>query len=507
METQTLQPRQTNVATRPGAMYAIQSVGAGGPIVPIQNTFFQELNKQAQDTVVKNLGINDMVPVDEGALGDFPWFWNNLGVFNLNTYQWLNNVFSYNQAGGYVQAASSELTTAYFNVVSGITYQLSAEDQASLNNAVNQNAAVANTLYNDWISFAGPIPASANATTMAAKMGYITSQVILWGATGLTLGALRSSQDPISLLPNMPLGSETVVNDLMTYLANTSAVAGIQSSVLSRNNQLANLRKNLQPAPATATQGWIQAAGANGTVLIEPGMNIAEPIGAIQNALYPTSGGASFSVTMNVSKVDQNTVHVTADGGFGGSGSIGWFGISGSASASYNMFSFSQQTENCTVTMTFNGVTKVTPTMAPYDISSSTGWWLPSVIKQAVNFDPKVGGYQFTIPTSYDFGTDGTFGIISSLIISQLPTFEMTYTSTDYSSFQEVFQEQSSWGVSFLGIPLAGGSQSYYKSTLSQNSTAGTITVTMSPPANSTPVPTLGQVAFVVGAEMQWPSA
>lgn len=506
METQVLQPSKPTVATQPNAAYAIESVEAGGTMVPIQNSFFQELNKQAQDTVVNNLGIKNMVPMDEATLGDFPWFWNNMGVFNLSTYQWLNNVFSYNKEGGYVQAAGNELTTAYYNVISGITYQLSAQDEASLNNAVNKNAAVANTLYNDWITFAGPIPAAANANTLAAKMAYITSQVVLWGAPGLTLGALRSSLDAISLLPNMPLDSDTVVNDLMTYLANTSEVSGIQSSVLSRNNQLANLRKNLQPAPATATQGWMQAAGSSGVPTIVPTINIAEPIATIQNALYPTSGGASFSVTMNVSKIDQNTVQVHADGGFGGSGSIGWFGISGNASASYNMFSFSQQTENCVVKMTFNGVTKVTPTPATYDISSASGWWLPSVIKQAVNFDPKVGGYQFSIPTPYDFGADGSFGIVSSLIISQLPTFEMTYTSTDFSSFQQVFQEQSSWGVSFLGIPLAGGSQSYYQAKLSQDSTAGTITVTMSPPATSTPVPTLGQVAFLVGAEMEWPA-
>lgn len=479
------------------------AAAVNGNLVPIKQAFFQELSAQAQSTVTKNLNINTMLPVDEGGLGDFPWFWNNGGVFNQKTYSWLNNVWRYN-ADGYVETDGSEFTTDFFNVIMGTSYFLSTQDQATLNQAVNTNATIVNSVIGDWISAFGPIP--SENTTPVMKLSFITSKIVAWGASGLTLGMLRSNPDPMSLLANRPSGSETVINDFMTYLSNTSSVENIQAAVLSYNNQLIDLRRNLQPAPSAASPGWMQTVDDNGTNAIVPTININQSTATIQNALYPSAGsGASFSVVMGVQKIDQNTVQVTASGGIGGQGSIGWFGLYGGASASYNMFSFDEQVQSLSVKMTFNGVTKVTPIPAPYDISSRSGWWNPKPIKDAVNFDPTKGGYKFNLDPGYNFGTNGTFGLISNVVISQQPTFELTYTKANFSKFQQVFQQQSSWGISFLGIPLAGGSQSYYHSELKEDATAGTITITMTPPVGPAPVPTLDQLAYVIGAQILWP--
>ena len=312
----------------------------------------------------------------------------------------------------------------------------------------------------------------------------------------------------MSLLPSRPLDSEKVISDLMTYLAATSSVQGIQAAVLSYNNQLADLLNNIQPAPQTASQGWMTTVNDAGPGPIVPVIGISQSTATIQNALYPADGtGNSFSVGMDVVKIDQDTVKVTASGGIGGTGAIGWFGLSGSASASYNMFSFDESVISLSVKISFNGVTKVTPIPAPYDITSGTGWWNALPIQQAIHFDPNKGGYKFTLDPHFDFGTNGTFGLAANVVISQLPTFELTYTKADFSKFQQVFQQQSSWGISFLGIPLAGGSQSYYSSQLKQDSTTGTITITMTPPVGMAPVPTLDQMAYVIGAEILWPGA
>jgi len=78
---------------------------------------------------------------------------------------------------------------------------------------------------------------------------------------------------------------------------------------------------------------------------------------------------------------------------------------------------------------------------------------------------------------------------------------------SNYSAFTQKIQEQSSWGITFLGIPLAGGDQSYYHATTSQNSNANTVTITMTPAGITTPVSPTDQLAYVIGAQILWPGA
>lgn len=354
-----------------------------GNIVPIQNAFYQELTTQAQKEIAANLNLPNLISVDESSLGDFPWFWQMTGNFTEGTYTWLNNIFSYNAGNpggaaspsGYAQVTGDDLTTAYYDTVSLINYTLSDASQAALNNANTANAVILNTVYNDWISAFGPMPSTVG-TSQTAKMSYIITQVLGWGATGttLTLDELRNSLNAISLLPNMPLGSETVVNDLMTYLAATSAVGTIQSAVVSFNKQLAAILKNVQDAPAAVGPGWMQVGAS-----IEPEITIDEDPSIIKNALYPSDGtGNSFSVTMTATTQDSNTVSVSTESGYGGIGAIDWLVVEGSDQTQYSMSSFAQQNQDCKVTITFNGVTTVTPHLTKYDISSNAGWWAPT---------------------------------------------------------------------------------------------------------------------------------
>ena len=101
----------------------------------------------------------------------------------------------------------------------------------------------------------------------------------------------------------------------------------------------------------------------------------------------------------------------------------------------------------------------------------------------------------------------GDFGAIARLMISQQPTISLTFNTSNYAAYQRTFQQNSYWGVSILGIPIAGGSQSYYQSTSSYNSQSSTVTVTMTPVGATTPVTATDQLANVVGAEINWPGA
>ncbi len=470
----------------------------------LQQLVYKEIQEGAAP-IATALNMPNMIAIDEGSLGDFPWYWQNGTNFNAKTYGWLNNLFAYN-TDGYLQTNGEAFTTAYFNVLLATAYVLDSTDASALNAANLANATVINTVITDWTTTQGAIPSTAS--TQAAQLNYIMTQVLTWGNPGLTLGQFRNSTNPMSLLPNIPLGANQIVSDLMTYLANTSSVANIQAAVLSANNQLAQTRTNIAPSPATLSEGWMQTSDDKGNLLIEPEIDVQESTGNIQNNLLPTSGGKSFSASFAAAQGSSNTVDISASVGGSAIGDIDFFiTLSGEASSSLNIFSADSSQTSVEVELTFNGVTTFTPKAYPYSISTGKGWWNPEPVQNAVAYNPNVSGYKFDPKPPYNFATNGDFGFLSRLLISQQPVLTLKYNTSNYSAYQKTFQEQSSWGISFLGIPLAGGSQSYYSSQTSYDASSQTVTVTMSPVGATSPVTPTDQLAYVVGGEVIWMGA
>lgn len=469
----------------------------------LQSAILQAIQQAAQPTATaKNMP--NMLIVDEGGLGDFPWYWQSGTNFNAKTYNWLNNVFAYNTVDKYLSSNQANYLTSYYDVLMDTSYVLSAADEGALNAANLANATIVNSIISDWTTTQGAFPAGTN--TQNAQLAYVTSQVLGWGAPGLTLGTLRASLNPMSLLPNVPLGANGLVSDLMTYLGDTSSIANIQAAVVSFNNQLAQTRANVVPAPASVGPGWMQIVDGSGILQIVPQINIAESTAVIQNNLLPGGGqGTRIVTTLSASKASSNTVNVSASGGISGFGSVlDLFGIFGEASASYNLWSFDSAVTAVDIEIAFNGVTTVTPSPASYSVSTGKGWWNPAPIASAAKYNPAQSGYKFMPDPGIDFGPMGGFGQISRLLISQQPVFTLTFYTSNYESFSQKITQNSSWGVSFLGIPLAGGSQSYFQANTKQDANANTVTITMTPVGITTPVTPADQLAYVIGAEVLW---
>ena len=490
---------------------AMAAAGTTGDLTHIKQVFNEEILKQAQ-SVAKKLNIPNIIPVDEGIIGDFPWFWDSGGNFNAKTLDWINNVFRFEDSTNGVGTDGNQLITAYQNLINNISFQLSASDQDTLNKAILANETLVNTILSTWKSTFGPIP-TKDTQSQNSQMKYISQQVLMWGASGLTLDELRKSQNPISLLPNHPFGSEQFIGFFMEYLGKTSAVANLQQLQTSRNAQITQILSNLTPNVDPNTQriiakkGWMPVIESTGTITYSPQMNINQSTATIQNNLFPQNGGAGFSVGLSVTKIDSQTVKVTADGGVSGSGWIDFFRFNAGASDSYNMFSFNKNIESVEMSISFTGITKVTPSFESFNSATNIGWWFPKMIQEAVNYNPSESGFKFNTDPHFNFDKNGNFGVLSNILIAQEPTFSLTYSDTDYSYFKEVFEEHSSWGVSFLGIPLFGGSQSYFHSTVKEDTTKNTVTITIAPPAQTTSVPPLDQLAHVIGAEILWPGA
>jgi hypothetical protein len=134
--------------------------------------------------------------------------------------------------------------------------------------------------------------------------------------------------------------------------------------------------------------------------------------------------------------------------------------------------------------------TAAAPVAAELNMSySGKEWRNPEPVQNAVDYNPNGSGYKFKPEPPYNFAINGDFGFLSRLMISQQPVMTLVYNTSNYAPYAKTFQEQSSWGVSFLGIPLGGGSQSYYSCETSYDESSQTVTVTMSPVGNATPVP------------------
>jgi hypothetical protein len=468
----------------------------------LKKLIYQQILKGAEPTV-QTLNIRNLLAIDEGMLGDFPWFWQNGTSFNAKTFNWLNNLFSYH-ADGYVQSSGEAFTTAYFNVLMATAYALSPADSAAFDAANKQLATQVNAVVTDWTTSQGAIP--AQYTNGVQQLSYIMSQVVSWGAPGLTLDKLRTSPNPKSLLPNMPSGADQLVNDLMAYLAKSSSIAGIQGAVISANNQLAQTQVNIQPAPATATPGWMVTLDDKGNTAIEPEIDITEVTGIIENALPPASGGPSFSMDFSVSLGATNEVQfsVLSHGSIlGGLGSLLGFARDNKL---FDIVSVEESQQSVDINMTFNCVTAITPKPTPYNASTGTGWWNPEPIKNAAN--PKSGksGYQFNADQPYDFGTNGTFGFISRILISQPPVLKLTYKASNYAAYANILAQNLLGGVSSLRIPLADGSESGFSCQISYDANSQAVTVTMSPSAG-TNIASTDQLACVIGVTVNWMGA
>lgn len=473
----------------------------------LQQLVFAEIQSAAGPVAAANQ-MPHLIPVDTGLIGDLPWF-HQLGTnTNDKTYNWLNNVFA-SSGDGYVGTRGEALTTEYANVLEVIEYTLDSADGDALNAANLAAATIANTVISDWTTTMGAFP-SATPSTLNGQLGYIMSQMLTWGAPGLTSAQFSSSRNPSALL-NIPPGAEQIVSDYLSYLSQTNSVTAIRNAVYDFNVQNKAAHDNTAPLTPPTTDGptYMKTVDDKGNVTIVPRIDIAESNATIQSALIvPSGSGTSISTTFTASAVDTDTVHITTVSGGGASGGLGFFlSVGGHTTTTTDIFSFAENQSSCQVTLTFNGVTTFTPAPAAYNVTTGAGWWNPEPIEEAANPVPNQSGYIFSAKPQLDFGVNGDFGVIQRLLISQQPIIELTYTTSDFASFKKTVKSHTDWSVSFLGMSLAGGSSDYYHAETSQNASAGTVTLTMSPARINTPVTPSDQLAYVIGAQILWPGA
>lgn len=459
-----------------------------------------ELKNQANRILSAVSGTN-LENFHVGALGNFPYYWQDPAnlKFNQKTYDWISHALEARKAGNNI-ALKGVFTNEYLQAITSISYSLSSADQTKLN-TINANTTAQQTaLLNAWKAAYGILPTPAQGSTVIDE---IVSAIRKDWTTdpSTTLAQMQKSRNLQSLLGNAPASGQTIIPVFANYLQAIGAGISLVDSVTLYTGLISDLKDAIN-----------QPSKDNGGVEINSGTHylpaypVATSTSAIINGLKDSSN--AIKLKMNVSEYNSSEAKVSVNGGVAFNiPFLSFFTLGTSTHASYFKDTLIQNSSSIEVEMDFTGVTLVEFGPKEYDVSSREGWLYADPIKKAIaNGANDVSGYKFSPNPNIDFSKNGPFGYLSAVGISNYPTIKITLKSSSYQSVVSVFNSQSSWNVSFLGIPLASGGASYSKTDVSVNSSNNEVTITLSPPQNLVAGTALDSVGYVLGVQAEYPA-
>ena len=473
-------------------------------VVPVSETqaIMDELKKQANQ-ILSSASNVDLESFHVGSAGNFPYYWQDSATlkFNQKTYDWIKSALATRTAGESV-SLDGVFTNEYLSAITAITYTLSQADQVKLNQ-VNQNTTdQQGALLRAWKQAFGSLPTPTSGDTILDAI--IDTIRTKWATNpNTTLSDMQNARDLSSLLANAPASGQAVIPIFANYLNAVGGGISLIDTITLNQGILKDLRNAIN-APS-AQNGGVQLN--DGTQDYYPAYPVATQLSDIVNGLKDT--GNAINLKMQVSKFSSTEVTVSVSGGTSFNiPFLDFFSLGASGHASYFKDHLVQNSSSIEIEMDFTGVTMVEFGPKAYDVSSRLGWLYADVIQKAIaNGTQDVSGFKFSPNPQIDFSENGPFGYLSAVGICNYPTIKITVTSSNYESVKTVFQEESSWTVSFLGIPLGSVSQSYKQTDVNVDASSGSVSVTLSPPPELVAGTQDDSVGFVLGVQPNYPAA
>jgi len=464
------------------------------------------LRVSAASTLGSALGQNPLLGFGVSSEGNFPYYYQSPrnGQFNGATYGWINHNLLTGGGTPVQLDMGNTFTNLYIQALSTVVYELSTADQAALNqattNAQNQQLA----LLNAWTAAYGALPpVSAGQEPIDAIFAIITST---WAVPATTLNSIQQAPNIGALLNNTPASGQTILPVLTDYLNALGSSVGLQNQVSMNRGYLAKALAAVQSP--TAANGGLTIDTATAPV---PAFTMSPALTDIISSLTsPQSAKAKASMGVSRSSEQEYTVSVTGGGSFT-LPFLDFFTFSAGGNASYFSDSVVTSSNTVNIDMEFPGVTMVNFGPATFDESQpNAGWYWMEPITEAIANENQVGtvsGFFFSPNPEIDFSAQGPFGLLTGVAISTYPKITITVTSADYASINTTFNQTASTEVSFLGIPLGGGSESTYKHTSQINASEQQVTITLTPPVQTVSTPNEQLLAWILGAQVSYPAA
>jgi len=455
---------------------------------------------------------------------EFNWYYALNSGFNHKTWNELDKMVRPNDVGAMKLVDGTSFTDTYRNrVLASITFKLSNADQTRENKVDDDASAAATTMVNQFEQVYGDITQKqlnkAKSETGLFKMtkaDYITDYVVsyFWtcakrnGGAPKTLNQLNIG-DLSTSLPCAGSSSSQVLGPISKYLSIKSQVSDITAQQQLGGFKLNNLRNNVEHPHADSSNQNFNGGQALDNGSVQPEYVVGKSISAVNSSLQ---GGNTVSMKMSMTKVDQGTVKASFQSGASASVPIDIFRLGVKGGQKANLFAFKGVKESATIKMTWNGVTVFDTNAKTYTKPGNrphgVGWYSSTVIRKAYeNEGEDVTGYHFNGQPPFSFGKGSDFARVSKLIISQFPKIDMTFQVEDITKFKQSYKQQSTWNISFLGIPLGSASESFYEGSYHYDKQAGSVTVSFRPKGTTFQGSQLNQAANTLAAVVQYPGS
>jgi len=469
-------------------------------VQPAVAEILEALSRKARALLGNVLGTQPLVAFQSGGAGNFPYYYQdpNTTVFNALTYRWINNATA-SDVAPIRQMPGSMFSNEMLTALASVNYSLSKADQVKLStaysNAQNQQLAVLNA----WKAAYGALPTpTKNQQPIDAVMAVICTT---WASPPTTLNAVQASTNVRKLLNNAPASGQTIIPVVVAYL-----------NALGDSISLSNAQSLNNAYVAMALDALQSPTAANGAMALNDGTT-NNPAYMMNTALVDIINGLGaksncISITLDVSIASDSEYRVSMHGGASFSIPFGdFFSLGISGHADYFHQQIVQNASSVSVQLTFTGVTLVNYEPSAFNESTGQNWYWPAPILSAIhNAGQDISGYQFSPDPGIDFSANGPFGLLQGVAISNYPSVSITATTSDYESIQTTFQQEVNASLSFLGIPLGGGSESTYSNSASSDSTQSSVTITLNPPPALIAGQSVNSVGWVLGVQTNYPT-
>lgn len=460
------------------------------------------LKSQANSILSSALGSTPLQSFNITSQGNFPYVWqdpSNL-KFNSKTYDWISSNFAAN-TNPYAFAQGTDFTNQYLQAATNISWSLSSDDQAKLNDAAKKATQQQAAVLNAWQAAYGSLP--DGNTPMDAISQKITQE---WASPPTTLNDIKSSTNLNKTLNNVPASGEPIVPVFVSWLNALGSSVALQNQVTMNNGYLARAIDAIQD-PTKVNGGMLLN---NSGTTYKPAYDVATPVADIENAMADDSN--KITLEMSVSRSTEKQFDVSVSGSTGFSIPIDFFTIGVGGSADYFSSNIATTDNKTTVSMSFPGVNLVSygPPAFTQAGASENWYWMDPINEAVKNSYPAkdVSGFKWaTDPTISDWSETGPFGYTMGAAIANYPTITIKVESEDYQRIQKTFEQSVSSSVSFLGIKLASASESTYSNNVQTDASSKTVTITMSPPKSLVAGTVADSIGWILGVQTAFPAA
>jgi hypothetical protein len=474
------------------------------------------LKDEANTVLSAVLGSTSLQAFNITSQGNMPYIWQDPAnlTFNAKTYEWIEGSMRANTMPHQFDPGTN-FTNRYLNLASKIGWSLSSADQAKLNKAYQNASQQQAALLNVWQAQIGELPAGKQPINGITEI--ITAT---WANPPTTLEALKNSINPNQLLNKVPASGEPVIPVLMNWINAIEESIPLQNQVTMNNAYLglainaiqyptnaSNLAERITKNPSAQVNGGLTLNNGN----VEPAYSVANPVNEIENAL--ANANSKIEMAMSVKRTSSEEFDVSISGGTSFSIPVLDFlsvGIGGSAN--YFSSDIATSSNETYVKMTYPGVNLINFGPAIFQQAGSVeNWFWMSPLEEALKngYPAKdVSGFKFaTQPPITDFSGNGPFGYLAGAAVAGYPTVEITVKSADYQKIEKTLEQTVKTKVSFLGIPLGGGSESTYSHSVKTDSSSSTVTITLTPPDQTVAGKLTDASAWVLGVQPVFPAS